>query len=116
MVGDGGAWAWREGRAGRAGGASRGVGPQAHVCRRPGPIVYSSFLILFIICVLKQQQQGADEAKAELQQVVQYLRNPAEFTRLGGRLPKGILLKVRFYFILFLLLMVFLKLFFLAFL
>eukprot|EP00039_Didymoeca_costata_P028677 m.21932 g.21932 ORF g.21932 m.21932 type:complete len:711 (+) comp7286_c0_seq1:152-2284(+) len=36
--------------------------------------------------------QGADEAKDDLQQVVEFLRNPEEFTRLGGKLPKGVLL------------------------
>lgn len=36
--------------------------------------------------------QGADEAKAELVDVVEFLRNPEQFTRLGGRLPKGVLL------------------------
>ena len=36
--------------------------------------------------------QGADEAKEELMQVVDFLRDPSEFTRLGGRLQKGVLL------------------------
>jgi ATP-dependent metalloprotease len=36
--------------------------------------------------------EGCDEAKAELEDVVDFLRNPAEYTRLGGRLPKGVLL------------------------
>ncbi|MDH5254513.1 MAG: AAA family ATPase, partial [Gammaproteobacteria bacterium] len=35
---------------------------------------------------------GVDEAKAELQEVVAFLRNPGEYGRLGARLPKGILL------------------------
>ncbi len=35
---------------------------------------------------------GVDEAKAELQEVVAFLRNPGEYSRLGARLPKGILL------------------------
>ena len=35
---------------------------------------------------------GADEEKAELQEVVDFLRNPEKYTRLGARMPKGILL------------------------
>ncbi|XP_042164407.1 ATP-dependent zinc metalloprotease YME1L1-like isoform X2 [Oncorhynchus tshawytscha] len=36
--------------------------------------------------------KGAEEAKNELQDVVEFLRNPQKFTVLGGKLPKGILL------------------------
>jgi len=35
---------------------------------------------------------GADEAKAELQEVIDFLREPDRFQRLGGHLPKGVLL------------------------
>ncbi len=35
---------------------------------------------------------GIDEAKEELQEVVEFLRSPGKFQRLGGRLPKGVLL------------------------
>ena len=36
--------------------------------------------------------KGVDEAKGELVEIVEYLRSPAKFTRLGGKLPKGLLL------------------------
>jgi len=35
---------------------------------------------------------GIDEAKEELSEVVEFLRDPKKFTRLGGRIPKGVLL------------------------
>ena len=35
---------------------------------------------------------GVDEAKADLVDIVKYLRSPKTFTRLGGKLPKGCLL------------------------
>ncbi|VWC56257.1 cell division protein FtsH [Burkholderia contaminans] len=34
---------------------------------------------------------GIDEAKAELQQLVAFLRNPERYQRLGGKIPKGVL-------------------------
>jgi cell division protease FtsH len=36
--------------------------------------------------------QGIDEAKEELTEVVDFLKNPSKYTRLGGRIPKGVLL------------------------
>ncbi|KAH1177116.1 ATP-dependent zinc metalloprotease YME1L1 isoform X2 [Mauremys mutica] len=36
--------------------------------------------------------KGVEEAKQELQEVVEFLKNPQKFTVLGGKLPKGILL------------------------
>ncbi len=35
---------------------------------------------------------GVDEAKSELEEVIEFLRDPKKFTRLGGRIPKGLLL------------------------
>ncbi len=35
---------------------------------------------------------GVDEAKEELSEIVAFLREPRKFTRLGGRIPKGVLL------------------------
>ncbi|MGH7690255.1 MAG: ATP-dependent zinc metalloprotease FtsH [Gemmatimonadaceae bacterium] len=35
---------------------------------------------------------GADEAKEELEEIIEFLRDPQKFTKLGGRLPKGALL------------------------
>src|SRR5690606_32902129 len=35
---------------------------------------------------------GVDEGKSELQEVVNFLKSPEEFSRLGARMPKGVLL------------------------
>jgi cell division protease FtsH len=35
---------------------------------------------------------GADEAIVELQEIMQFLKAPEQFTELGGHIPKGVLL------------------------
>ena len=42
--------------------------------------------------VLFSDVAGADEEKAELEEVVEFLRNPAKFSRLGAKIPHGVLL------------------------
>lgn len=36
--------------------------------------------------------KGCDEAKQELYEIVEFLKNPNKFSQLGGKLPKGVLL------------------------
>ena len=35
---------------------------------------------------------GIDEARAELMEIVDFLKNPQRYQRLGGKIPKGVLL------------------------
>lgn len=44
------------------------------------------------INVTFEDVKGCDEAKQELQEVVEFLKNPDKFLNLGGKLPKGVLL------------------------
>lgn len=39
-----------------------------------------------------QDVAGADEAKEELRETIDFLKDPAKFRRLGGRIPKGVLM------------------------
>ena len=55
-----------------------GRGKSAHVRQRPG-IAFSDVA-------------GIEEAKSEVQEIVDFLRDPAKYERLGGNLPKGVLL------------------------
>jgi cell division protease FtsH len=44
------------------------------------------------IKVTFQDVAGIDEAKVELEEIIEFLRDPKKFTKLGGRIPKGVLL------------------------
>ena len=39
-----------------------------------------------------QDVAGADEAKSELQEIIEFLKEPTKFQRLGGKIPRGVLL------------------------
>src|SRR3954447_1868529 len=74
------------------------------------PIIFMALLVFFIWRTMKLMPRtkpqeitpdsksavtwgdvaGADEAKAELQEVVEFLRDPARFEKLGAKVPKGI--------------------------
>jgi cell division protease FtsH len=39
-----------------------------------------------------QEVAGCDEAKEELQEIIEFLKDPSKFQKLGGKIPKGVLL------------------------
>src|SRR4051812_49766637 len=75
------------------------------------PIIFMALLVFFIwrtmrlmpktkpqelkpedkFSVAWEDVAGADEAKSELQEVVEFLRDPRRFSALGAQVPKGIL-------------------------
>jgi cell division protease FtsH len=83
----GGFWYWAFGRAGRnpaAGGGMGsifGVGKSRAIEIKPEDVK-----------VTYKDVGGADEAIAELQEIIQFLKQPEQFTTLGGRIPKGVML------------------------
>jgi cell division protease FtsH len=39
-----------------------------------------------------QDVAGADQAKLELQEIIEFLKEPAKFVKLGARIPRGVLM------------------------
>ena len=62
----------------------RGMGANMGLNDKPEPITESDTRFSDV--------KGVEEATEELKEVVEYLRDPGRFTRLGGSLPKGLLL------------------------
>ncbi|MBF2021745.1 MAG: ATP-dependent zinc metalloprotease FtsH [Hydrococcus sp. C42_A2020_068] len=76
-----GIWAWLLSR-------SQGAGPAALTIGKSKARIYSegSTGVTF------DDVAGVDEAKAELQEIVDFLKNAGKYTRLGAKIPKGVLL------------------------
>ncbi len=79
-----GIWAWLFNRAQRGGGG----GPAALQVGKSKARIYSEG----DTGIKFEDVAGVDEAKAELQEVVDYLDNAQKYARLGAKIPKGVLL------------------------
>ena len=67
------------------------------LAQRPGPLTFGKSQAKIhdqssAINVSFKDVAGVDEAKAELMEVVDFLKQPARYQQLGGRIPKGVLL------------------------
>ncbi|MGA1533556.1 MAG: ATP-dependent zinc metalloprotease FtsH [Planctomycetota bacterium] len=71
-------WWWTR-RAPRAGGGAKGRSRPPRVAPELPDVTFDDVA-------------GIEEARAEVEEIVEFLRNPARFTRLGGRIPRGVLL------------------------
>jgi ATP-dependent Zn protease len=45
-----------------------------------------------LVPVMFADVEGVDEAKEDLEEIVEFLKNPKKYVDIGGRLPKGVLL------------------------
>ncbi|MDO8515678.1 MAG: ATP-dependent zinc metalloprotease FtsH [bacterium] len=68
------------------GGGVGGIDPFSRGKGKPAPVKEDQIKVTFA------DVAGCDEAKAELQEIVEFLKNPQKFTRLGGQFPKGAIL------------------------
>src|SRR5215210_4080594 len=73
-------WMSRNAMNKQGGGGLMSIGKSKAKLLKPGtPVTFDEFA-------------GIDEAKEDLQEVVEFLRDPQKFQRLGGRIPRGVLL------------------------
>jgi cell division protease FtsH len=73
-----------QGGGGAGGGGSRGI---FNFGKSRAKLINES-----AIKVTFQDVAGADEAKVELQEIIEFLREPGKFQKLGGKIPRGVLL------------------------
>ncbi|AFY73364.1 ATP-dependent metalloprotease FtsH [Synechococcus sp. PCC 7502] len=71
---------------GRFGGGAGGAGLQIGKSKAKAYVPGNSSKVLF------NDVAGVDEAKTELVEVVEFLKTPEKFTRIGAKIPKGVLL------------------------
>jgi len=83
-----GVWVFLLGRIGGRGGGSAGPGNIFSIGRSRAAVFDAENRV----SITFEDVAGLEEAKQEVREVVEFLKNPQKFTRLGGKIPKGVLL------------------------
>lgn len=83
-----GVWVFLLGRIGARGGGNAGPGNIFSIGRSRAAVFDAENRV----SVTFEDVAGLEEAKQEVREVVDFLKNPQKFTRLGGKIPKGVLL------------------------
>lgn len=83
-----GVWVFLLGRIGTRGSGSAGPGNIFSIGRSRAAVFDAENRV----SITFEDVAGLEEAKQEVREVVDFLKNPQKFTRLGGKIPKGVLL------------------------